>query len=152
MSLLHFESPKKNFLLFMVMRILIGMFIIRTVHKSDEAFQGPEVAHHMVFGWLLDDAGTESSRGSGRSKTRSETLFSPLCMRLGTFYWNFLVWKEGPFWFKFLLNLLKHSLELGLILCFWSWTSCTMAGKPAKFWSSLTLPAGWVSHISAGRM
>ena len=48
---ISFENTKINYLLCLVFRIFIGVYVIQTVHKADEYFQGPEVAHHMVYGY-----------------------------------------------------------------------------------------------------
>lgn len=46
----NFERTNVNFAIFLAARIVVGLFLIRTVHKTDEYFQGPEVAHHIVYG------------------------------------------------------------------------------------------------------
>jgi hypothetical protein len=39
-----------KYLYALLIRLLIALFLINTVHKPDETYQGPEVAHRIVYG------------------------------------------------------------------------------------------------------
>ena len=43
-------DSKKLYLICLAVRLFVALVFTNTYHKPDEFFQGPEVAHHMVFG------------------------------------------------------------------------------------------------------
>lgn len=44
----------RYFLLFLAARLLLGLLLIRNFDHPDETWQGPEIAHKIVFGYAYD--------------------------------------------------------------------------------------------------
>ena len=40
----------QNYLFALIIRIFIALYMIPSMHKADEVYQGPEVSHYMVYG------------------------------------------------------------------------------------------------------
>lgn len=60
-------------------RFILSMFIVRNYDHPDEYWQGPEIAHYLVFGFLSPNLDMVTEHGNGLSRSQLEIIRGLCC-------------------------------------------------------------------------